>query len=114
MWQRSQQRRHNFGQSEHLSGKQSRSLSQWLFTENNTTERYCINVGILQNRYNKAFFYGLIGIVGFDIFCRNSSSFSYNDYMYAVMKICILTYCGISGATFRKKTKQKQKNKMPL
>ena len=67
-----------------------------------------LNVGILQNRYNMAFLQGLIGIVGVDIFRCNSSSVSYSAYMYAVMKICILTYRGISGAAFH------EKNNMPL
>lgn len=43
-------------------------------------------------------------MVGVDIFRRNSSNFSYSAYMYAVMKICILTYRGISGAAFPEKT----------
>jgi hypothetical protein len=42
-------------------------------------------------------------MVGVDIFRRNSSNFSYSAYMYAVMKICILTYRGISGAAFPEK-----------
>ena len=57
-----------------------------------------------------AFLQGLIGIVGVDIFRCNSSSFSYSAYMYAVMKICILTYRGISGVAFH----EKKKNDMPL
>ena len=53
--------------------------------------------------YNMAFLQGLIGIVGVDVFRNNSSSFSYSAYMYSVMKICILTYHGISGAAFHEK-----------
>ena len=59
------------------------------------------NVGILQNRYNMAFLQGLIGIVGVDIFRRNSSSFSYSASCTR-----FLTYRGISGAAFHEKKKQ--------
>ena len=44
---------------------------------------------------------GLFSIVGVSIFCRNTRSFSYSAYMY--MKICILTFRGISGAAFHEK-----------
>ena len=49
------------------------------------------------------FIYGLIGILGVDIFRSNSSSFSYSASMYTVMKICISTYRSISGVAFHEK-----------